>query len=277
MTLGTQDDASDAVAVAFRALLEAMRSQLPPLPPHAVDVEVRLPAGGGLGCSAALGVAIARALAPAATQDEIERCVMAWERVFHGNPSGVDAAVSSRGGCIQFRRGREPETVDVPGTLHLCVGSTGVASSTKSMVDKVACARRRQPERVDSSFAAIGSLVHDARRAIDDGDWPALGRLMTQNQMLLSDLDVSTRDIDRMCALASRAGALGAKLTGSGGGGSVIAIVPSAAAAESVLATWQSEGFDGFATRVAGDMRGSGPDRELSEPPRERPDSRTAP
>ncbi len=276
MTLATRDDGLGEVAVAFRALLQAIRSQRPTLPPHAVDVDVRLPPGGGLGCSAAMGIAVARALDPDATQDEIERCVMAWESIFHGNPSGVDAAVSSRGGCILFRRGREPETVHVGATLHLCVGSTGIASSTKSMVEMVAWSREREPELVDSSFAAIGSLVREALHAIDGADWPALGRLMNRNQMCLSDLGVSTREIDRMCALASHAGALGAKLTGSGGGGSVVAVVPSPAAAESVLAAWRNEGFDGIATRVAGDARGRA-DRELSEPPRDRPDSRTAP
>jgi mevalonate kinase len=80
---------------------------------------------------------------------------------------------------------------------------------------------------------------------------------MDLNQMLLSGLFVSTPDIERLCELARGAGALGAKLTGAGGGGSVVALVASAAAGEAVLAAWKADGFDGFATMVAPELRAS--------------------
>jgi mevalonate kinase len=243
------------LACAFRALLDAVRGSIPSLPPRAVDVEADLPPGAGLGCSAAMGVAIARALDPHVSDDLLQERAMAWERVFHGNPSGVDAAVAARGGCVFFRRGEAIEVVRARGTLYLCLGSTGAASSTKSMVDAVARLRARRPELVEKSFDAVRSLVHGARLAILAGDRFTLGRLMDLNQTLLSALFVSTPDIERMCAIARGAGALGAKLTGAGGGGSVVALVPSLAAGDAVLAAWRENGFDGFATSVAPEVR----------------------
>jgi mevalonate kinase len=245
------DEEGHDLARAFRALLDAAREDSPGLDPHAVEVEADLPPGGGLGCSAAMGVAIARALEPGLKDDALQERAMAWERVFHGNPSGVDAAVAARGGCVFFRKGEPLERVRVRGALHVCIGSTGIASSTKSMVDSVARLRARRPEVVAKSFEGMRSLVSNARLAIEAGDRLGLGRLMDLNQMLLSGLFVSSPEIERMCALAREAGACGAKLTGAGGGGSVVAIVPSVADGDAVLAAWKADGFDGFATSVA--------------------------
>lgn len=243
------------LARALRALLDTVRVANPSLPPLLVDVEADLPPGAGLGCSAAIGVAIARAVDPHVSDEALQLRAMAWERIFHGNPSGVDAAVAACGGCIFFRRGETLEPVRVGGTLHLCVGSTGTASSTRAMVDEVARLRARNPQAVHESFEAVRSLVHSARVAIVAGDRFALGRLMDLNQTLLSALFVSTPDIERLCAVARSAGALGAKLTGAGGGGSVVALVSSPALADAVLAAWRAAGFDGFATSVEPEAR----------------------
>jgi mevalonate kinase len=119
------------------------------------------------------------------------------------------------------------------------------------MVEAVARLRERKPELVDQTFEAIHVLVKNARLAIEAGDRSALGRLMDLNQMLLGGLFVSTPEIEQMCAVARAAGALGAKLTGAGGGGSVIALVASKSASASVLAAWKGAGFEGFAAVVA--------------------------
>jgi mevalonate kinase len=249
-----EEDTHD-LARAFRALIEAARAAHPSFGPHSVEVEANLPPGGGLGCSAAMGVAIARAiepwLGPAAIQDR----AMVWEQVFHGNPSGVDAAVAARGGCVLFRKGSKLEPVRARGAIHLCIGNTGMASSTKSMVEAVARLRTRRPEVIEKSFEAIRVLVNNARLAIEAGDRVALGRLMDLNQMLLGGLFVSTPEIERLCGLARDCGALGAKLTGAGGGGSVVALVPTQSVADAVLAAWRLAGFPGFSTQVAPEAR----------------------
>ncbi len=251
-----EDDPENDLARGLRALLDAVRQEVPALPPFSLEVESDLPPGGGLGCSAAIGVAIARAVAPGASEEAVQARAMAWESVFHGTPSGIDAAVAARGGCLLFRKGQAPGAVHVRGgPLYLCVGNTGIPSSTKDMVEGVARLRARRPEVTEKSFEAVRSLVNNARYAIEAGDQVALGRLMDLNQMVLGGLLVSTPEIEGMCALAREAGALGAKLTGAGGGGSVVALVPSPAASDAVLAAWRGDGLDGFATCVARETR----------------------
>lgn len=257
-----EDDAAQPLGRAFAGVLGATRDAqraagATPVGAVTVEAEADLPPGGGLGCSAALGVAVARALDPTAAPDAIAARVDAWERVFHGNPSGIDAAVSSLGGCVQFTRGAtgaEIERVRVPVSLQMCVGHSGQSSSTKSMVESVARMKERRPEATQRTFDAIHTLVKNARLAISDGDLRAIGQLLDLNQMLLSGLFVSTPEIEQMCATARGAGALGAKLTGAGGGGCVVALVESPARGAEVLAAWKSEGFDGFLATVRADV-----------------------
>lgn len=227
----------------------------------AVSVEARtdLPPGGGLGCSAALGIAIGRAVARLAGEDD-ERAQargLAWEKVFHGNPSGVDTAAAALGGCLRFVRGGEVSRVAPARDLWLAVGSTGQPSSTKRMVESVARQRERQPEAFERTLAGFRSLVDNAKLAIEAGDVRAVGSLFDLAQMLLSGWMLSTEAIERLCSIARGAGALGAKLTGAGGGGCVIALVDDTAdeggeaAADRVVAAWGDAGFSGFTARIA--------------------------
>ena len=242
------------LARAFTALVQATRRDLAAedrlLKACRIEASAELPPGGGLGCSAATGVAVARALDPLASATEVARRAMEWERVFHGNPSGIDAAVAARGGCVYFKRGEPITPLRLRGELVLAVGSTGLASSTKSMVDAVA--RRLEADRAGTTrlFEEIHGFVREARVALETFDVLALGRTLEKNQLALSELSLSTTDIDTMCALARSRGALGAKLTGAGGGGSVIALVDSLELGERVVAAWASAGFSGFVSRV---------------------------
>lgn len=219
-----------------------------------VEASADLPPGGGLGCSAALGVAVARALDPGASADAIAERAGAWERVFHGNPSGIDAAVSSLGGCVLFERheqgGPTIQRLRLPRPLLLCIGHTGAASSTKSMVEAVARLRERKPAATQKTFDAIHTIVKNAKLALEAGDERAIGQLLDLNQMLLSGLFLSTPEIEELVAKAREKGAHGAKLTGAGGGGSVVAIVDDAARGESILEAWKAAGYDGFLTTV---------------------------
>ena len=247
------DDDETPLARAFRDLLRVTRESGVTVGPVSVEAAADLPPGGGLGCSAALGVAVARALDPDAPGETIADRAGAWERVFHGNPSGVDAAVSALGGCVLFERGAASEKptisrIRVPSVFHLCVGNTGQASSTRSMVEAVARLRERRADTTQRTFDAIHTLVKNARLAIEAADRNAIGQLLDLNQMLLSGLFVSTPEIEQMCSSARAAGALGAKLTGAGGGGCVVALVDNPDVGTKVLAAWKSDGFDGFLT-----------------------------
>ena len=220
-----------------------------------IEVTLEVPAGCGLGASAAIGVASAKAvlelLEPtvAPSFERVFTAAMAWENVFHGNPSGVDAATSTRGGCIQYSKSAGVELVPLGRALPLVVAVAGPPASTREMVESVARLKERRPEIVQKTLDGILALVKNARLCLESGDSPGLGQLMNLNQMLLSGLHVSTEGIERACALARDAGALGAKLTGAGGGGSVVALAD--LDPEPVLRAWRNEGFECFATEVS--------------------------
>jgi len=242
--------------------LGALRASLD-VPPLAVNAELEMPAGAGLGASAALGVAIARAalevvapeldLALPASRARVLAAAAAWERVFHGNPSGIDAAASECGGCIRYSRETGPLPVPLGRPLPLAIAVAGPPASTREMVESVARLSTRRPDLVGKAVTGITALVENARLCIEAGDAPGLGKLMDLNQMLLSGLMVSTEGIEQACATARAAGALGAKLTGAGGGGCVIALADLDPAP--ILAAWRADGLECFAATVGGAER----------------------
>jgi mevalonate kinase len=240
------EDGEDMLSQAFTALCRATKTTSPVL----IRAETALPPGGGLGCSAAVGVAVARALAPTATPSETEAQVMAWERVFHGNPSGIDGAVATHGGAVLFRKGQPMDRLRVRTPVYLALGLSGVVSSTKLMVESLARLRDRDRAMVDKAFAGIESLVQTGAAALLTGDLEGMGKLFDLNQMILAGLMLSTPEIEVMCQAARGAGAWGAKLTGAGGGGSVVALVSSLEVGAAVVAGWRALGYDGFTTSV---------------------------
>jgi mevalonate kinase len=222
----------------------------------AVDVALQIPAGVGLGASAAIAVAVARAVLEwmGETTPELGRVVeaaMAWERVFHGNPSGVDAWAAAHGGCVLYTRASGIKPLHVGRDLSLAIGVAGPPASTRVMVEGLARLRDRRPEMVEKSFAGIESLVKNAALCIEAGDVIGLGKLLDLNQMLLSGLFLSTEEIESACAWAREAGALGAKLTGAGGGGCVIALTDGNP--EPILAAWSAKGLQCFESVVKSD------------------------
>jgi len=189
-----------------------------------------------------------------ATDDQAREHAMAWERVFHGNPSGVDAAVAALGGTLLFAREGDSSVVQrllAGAPLILVIGHSGLPSSTRTMVESVARQRAQHPDVVDKTFDAIAAIVRNARLAIEAGDVRGLGKLLDLNQMLLAGLLLSTQEIESMCSIARDHGALGAKLTGAGGGGCVVALVETRASAERVLTAWRGDGKASFVAEAS--------------------------
>ena len=241
----------------------ALRNELG-APDLSAEAELDLPPGSGLGASAALGVAIARAVAECMAEpvsaDRVLEAANAWERVFHGNPSGIDTTAAFHGKCFKFKRGHAPEFVELRAPLRLAVVLAGPPASTKTMVESVAKLRERRPDLVAKTLEAIQSLVQNAALCLQAGDLEGLGKLMDYNQMLLSGLFLSTPEIERACGIARESGALGAKLTGAGGGGSVIALANDP---EAIVAAWQAQGLTAF---VASCAPGEGASGEEPQP-----------
>jgi len=193
-----------------------------------LHVETEIPARAGLGSSAALAAAAARALVAFCGIDidhaGLFAAVQASERIFHGNPSGLDAEVALGGRTILFSRAQGALAVAAP-SLPLAVIHSGRPRETGAAVARFAGRLAKEPAQSRALIERIGDLARDAAEALGRGDLARLGRAMNENHEHLVRLGVSTAELDRICALAIEAGALGAKLTGGGGGGCAVILL----------------------------------------------------
>jgi len=226
-----------------------------------VDVFPHLPRASGLGASAALAVAIIRAIADrfglAISDSEVSSLAFECERIVHGTPSGIDNTVATFGRSILFRNpnmasdAAAPEIADIvtPGPIQIVIGLTGVRSLTSHTVGIVRAAWEKNPARYEAIFSQIDELVLAGVGALRRGDLAELGDLMNMNHGLLGALQVSSPELETLVGVARRAGALGAKLTGGGGGGAMIAVTEPGAA-ESVGSAMRQAGFVTYLTEI---------------------------
>lgn len=211
-----------------------------------VRVTSELPAGGGLGSSAAFAVALARALGAlngGVDEAQVAEAALASELLFHGRPSGVDHTACARGGIILYRRGEPPEVQSVRPArpLSLVIALSGRARSTGAKVASLHAKMADDAPRWAPVVSRMGALSIDGARAIEAGELSALGALMDEAHGLLVRCELSCPELDEIVRLAKGAGALGAKLTGAGGGGAAIALVEDPAPVARAI---RSAGYD---------------------------------
>jgi mevalonate kinase len=250
---------SPPLHLAYRAILHSLsgvRALKVDSLPHDFVASFAIPTGAGLGSSAALAVALTRCIDTTLSlrllPEHIAAAALAAEQVFHGRPSGLDHTIAQSGGfgLFQKERGLSP-LVDLPtgaSSLTLIIGHTGRARDTKGRVARVAELYRQDEKTTAARFVRIAELVAQAAAALKQGDLAALGAAMNSNQAELEGLEVSCPEIEEMCELARAAGAYGAKLTGGGGGGCVVALAPGKEAL--VTAAWQKAGYKSFVVKI---------------------------
>lgn len=233
---------------AFEAIVEVFEDALEGWP--AVSVSIEIPVGVGLGSSAALSAAISRALADlTGAEDRVDAGVEAGEEVFHGDPSGIDQLAALHGGLHFFHPGEVDERAPIEAeSFRLGVCVAGPPASTADMVERVAGRRNREPELFEYLKLLVGDATRFGARAIREGDWRRVGELMDVDHGALSSLGVSTAELDAAVHTARRAGALGAKLTGAGGGGCVVALLPEEGG--EVLEAWRANGWEAFQVEI---------------------------
>lgn len=195
-----------------------------------VSVSSALPAGGGLGSSAAFAVALARALGGLGGEvdpSKVVDAVFASERLFHGQPSGVDQAACSQDGVIWFRRGEPADirTLRPPRPFRVVLGLTGKMRLTGAKVASLSAKRSEDPERWNPLIDRLGDLAVEGASDLESGDFLQLGERMNEAHGLLFNCELSSPELDEIVRVARNAGALGAKLTGAGGGGAAVALV----------------------------------------------------
>jgi mevalonate kinase len=200
--------------------------QAPPMAELTVTSEI--PVGANLGSGAAVSVAMARAIAAffGCEMNAAQASALAYEveKIHHGMPSGIDNTVVAYEQPVWFVKNSEPRVLDVQAALPLVIGDTGFSTPTRIPVGDVRAAWEKDRDRMEGMFNAITSIVYISREALLKGDWPVLGHAMNANHMLLQQIGVSCAELDDLCNAARDAGALGAKMSGGGRGGNMIAL-----------------------------------------------------
>ncbi|HEM5928041.1 TPA: mevalonate kinase [Streptococcus suis] len=193
-----------------------------------IEISSTIPAERGMGSSAAVAVAVARALfayyEKELTDSELWDIVQSSEKIAHGNPSGIDAATTSGKSPVFFIKRQPIEPFELKLRAHLVVADTGVTGNTLEAISDVAALLEKKPEAI-KLVEELGNLTRLAKEDLATDQAELLGSRMNQAHALLQKLGVSDPSLDKLVSLAQENGALGAKLTGGGRGGCMIALV----------------------------------------------------
>jgi mevalonate kinase len=199
------------------------------IPACILRITSTIPIAAGMGSGAAISVASLRALAgfigAPLPPEKISALAYEIEKIYHGTPSGIDNTVIALNKPVYYVRGTSIATFSIGKPFTLVIGDTGIRSPTSGPVEAVRQAWLAQPERYESLFDRAGEISITARRLIETGQINQLGELMDANQAILTEMGVSNPELDHLVRSARLAGASGAKLSGGGWGGNMIALV----------------------------------------------------
>ena len=242
----------DPIALAITLALQSVSP--PSTPSMQIRITSSIPVAGGLGSGAAVSVALIRAVSTFLGKPLPDGAVSALayevEKIHHGTPSGIDNTVITYCRPVFFTRGKPIEIIQMKSPFHLVIGDTGIASRTGQVVANVRAKHEMDPGYLDSLFAEIGGIARSALRCMQEGQAEQLGRLMTQNHGLLQHVGVSGPELDRLVHAALSGGAWGAKLSGAGRGGNMIAIAPPDAVEQVASALKNAGAVHTFMTKV---------------------------
>jgi mevalonate kinase len=215
------------LAAVINSVFEILNITRPPA--CTVYLQSTIPVASGLGSGAAVSVAILRALSAflgrPLSDEQINKLAYEAEKLHHGNPSGIDNYVITYARPVYFLKGRAIKTFRVGAAFTIVIGDTGISAPTKESVAAVRKLWETDQPRWEKVFDRVGEIVWDARQAIERGDGVELGKLMDANHSLLQEMTVSSLELDTLVEAAHKSGVLGAKLSGGGRGGNMIALV----------------------------------------------------
>jgi len=218
-----------------------------------------LPGFSGIGASAASSVAIARAtveeLGMNLSDERINEIAYEAEKAYTGNPSGIDNTAATFGGLIWFRKNlsggpNKIEKLNIERPVEIVMGNTGIVADTKEMVAGVAERKKKNPEKYEKIFQQAEELVFEARKYLEEFNLKRVGELMNEDHTLLQQIEVSCKELDHLVNMALEKGAFGAKMTGGGGGGCMVALTPGKELQEKVALAMEKEGFKVLRTKI---------------------------
>ena len=218
-----------------------------------------LPGFSGLGASAASSVAIARAIAEefslVLADEKINDIAYEAEKAYAGNPSGIDNTAATFGGLIWFKKNLSMdsniiEQLSIQKPVEIVIGNTGIVANTKAMVTGVGERKEKYPTKYSAIFRQAEDLTNEGRIALEKFDLPKVGELMNENHRLLQEIEVSCKELDHLVDLARKNGAFGAKMTGGGGGGCMLALTPGKDLQKKVALAIENEGFEVLRSKI---------------------------
>lgn len=216
----------DPLALTIEKTLEVLNGTLPYF--LNISITSTIPVASGFGSGAAVTVALVRALTSSLgksiSDEKVNQIAFEIEKLYHGTPSGIDNTVITYANPVYFKKNSPIQIFQVQSPFTLVIADSGVEAATHESVGDVRALWLVDPKRYEAIFTEIGSLVDQARDAIQNGDIESLGAFMNQNHILLREISVSSPLLDRLVLTACTNGALGAKLSGGGRGGNIIAL-----------------------------------------------------
>jgi len=214
-------------------------------------------AASGVGASAASCAAIARAfsdeLGLGYSDEQVNEIAYEGEKGYHGTPSGIDNTAATYGGLIWYKRegsSQHMERMKLKKPVEIVMGNTGIVADTKVVVASVKERKEKAPEKYAHIFENAAQLVQDGRKQLEAFDLRKLGTSMNKNHELLQQIGVSCNELDMLVDLARDSGALGAKMTGTGRGGYMVALAPGSGLQERVAVEIERKGFQALRTTI---------------------------
>lgn len=219
-----------------------------------INVSSSVPPGIGLGSSAAACVATVAAVNSLfqknSSRQKICELAIESERLIHKNSSGADCYVSTFGGLIHYNKAKGFKEIRSKGPLALVIASTGVRHSTGDLVAGVKKFKDRNEALFENLTKQVADICAQAQRAIASGRRDKLGALMNENHAILRQIGVSHYKVDDLIDICSKAGALGVKITGAGGGGAVIALAASQQDSAKIASRAKAAGYESFEVEI---------------------------
>jgi mevalonate kinase len=220
----------------LRRALQQVIAELKParIPACSVRISSTIPVASGLGSGAAVSVALIRAfskfLGRPLPDERVSALAYEVEKLHHGTPSGIDNTVVTYARPVYFVKGQPIETFSIPRPFILVIGDTGMPSPTARSVGDVRKAWQKERDHYEALFDSAGAIAESAYQAAAHGMTELLGPLMDANHGILKKMGVSSPELDSLVQAARAAGAAGAKLSGGGRGGNMIALTTPQAA-----------------------------------------------
>jgi len=218
--------------------------------PIKITVGGNLLAGSGVGASAASCVSLARALNAefnlGYSIEEINRVAWQGEFPYHGIASGVDNTASTYGGLLRFwlKNGQQNfEQIKTPKSFEILLANSGITANTAALDEFIERQKKENPGLFGTRLKTIVSQGSDMKMALEAGDLDMVGKIMTENHKLLVDMEMSHEILDYLCNLALENGALGAKVTGGGRGGYMVALTPGKELQDTVASVFEKDGY----------------------------------